>query len=244
MALVSAIAVTKEYRLGRTVVSALKGITLEVDRGEFLALCGPSGSGKSTLLNIMGCLDRPTAGEYWFDGTDVATLDSDGLAQMRNRKLGFVFQSFTLLPRTSALENVEMPLLYSGVPPVERRQRAAARLAEVGLADRTHYQPSQLSGGQQQRVAIARALINDPLLVLADEPTGALDSRTGVEIMAILQDLNAKGMTVVVVTHEADIARFAHRVILFRDGEVTSDQPVPDRHDATAQLQRLNAEAA
>lgn len=205
---------------------------------------GPSGSGKSTFMNLLGCLDRPTAGEHWFDGVDVATLDTDQLARVRNAKIGFVFQSFNLLPRTSAIDNVEMPLLYSGLAPDTRRQRASERLARVGLAERAHHHPSQLSGGQQQRVAIARALVNDPLLILADEPTGALDTRTGVEIMAILQELNARGTTVVLVTHESDIARFARRVIAFRDGEVRADDRVAERHDAAAQLSAFPGEAA
>ncbi|MSO64273.1 MAG: ABC transporter ATP-binding protein [Alphaproteobacteria bacterium] len=237
-------ALAREYHMGDNVVRALRHATIEIGRGEFVAIMGPSGSGKSTFMNLLGCLDRPSAGEYWFDGVDVATLDSDELAQLRNRKIGFVFQNFNLLARTSAVDNIAMPLLYSGMPSAERLGRAMARLAQIGLGDRAHHHPGQLSGGQQQRVAIARALVNDPLLVLADEPTGALDSRTGVEIMAILQELNTKGMTVVLVTHEPDIARFAGRVITFKDGEVRSDAAVANRQVAADQLRSLDQAAA
>jgi putative ABC transport system ATP-binding protein len=213
----------KDYVLGDTIVRALDGVSLAIDADEFVAVMGPSGSGKSTFMNILGCLDRPTSGAYWLAGADVAHMDDDELAAVRNRRIGFVFQQFNLLPRTSARENVELPLVYAGVPPRERRQRALERLAQVGLAERADHHPSQLSGGQQQRVAIARALINDPSLILADEPTGALDSRTSIEIMALLQQLNAGGMTIVVVTHERDIAAYARRLITFRDGRVQGD---------------------
>ena len=214
----------KEYRMGANVVAALRGVTVDIDAGEFVAVMGPSGSGKSTFMNLLGCLDHPTTGEYWFGGQEISQLSGDELAAVRNRKIGFVFQHFNLLPRTAALDNVALPLLYSGVSVVERNRRAARRLAQVGLADRLDHHPAQLSGGQQQRVAIARALVNDPMLVLADEPTGALDSRTSVEIMSLLQALNREGITIVVVTHEHDIANFAGRIIVFRDGRVLDDR--------------------
>ncbi len=214
----------KIYRVGDNEIKALDGVSLEIARGEFTAVMGPSGSGKSTFMNVLGCLDRPTSGEYALDGQAVARLPDDALAAVRNRRIGFVFQNFNLLARTSAIENVELPLVYAGVAARERRGRAAEMLARVGLAERADHQPAQLSGGQQQRVAIARALVTHPVLILADEPTGALDSRTSVEIMALLQELNRQGMTVVLVTHETGIARFARRVIHFRDGRVVSDE--------------------
>jgi putative ABC transport system ATP-binding protein len=232
---------TKDYVLGETVVHALAGVSLSIDGGEFVAVMGPSGSGKSTFMNMIGCLDRPSAGSYRLAGEDVAHMDADALAAVRNRRIGFVFQQFNLLPRTSALENVELPLLYAGVTTEQRQRRAEQKLALVGLADRAHHQPSQLSGGQQQRVAIARALVNDPALILADEPTGALDSRTSVEIMALLQQLNRDGMTIILVTHENDIAAFASRVVLFRDGRVVSDEPQAAR-SAAAELARIDRE--
>ncbi len=222
--------VHKIYDLGEVQVHALRGVSLEILAGEFVAVMGASGSGKSTLMNILGCLDRPTRGHYYLDGTDVSQFSKVELARIRNRKLGFVFQQFNLLARTSALENVELPTIYAGITPQEREQRARESLARVGLADRAHHFPSQLSGGQQQRVAIARALVNRPTILLADEPTGNLDSRTSVEIMDILQRLNEEQeLTVVLVTHEQDIAQYAKRALDFRDGKLRRDIPVRDR---------------
>src|SRR3954464_9510822 len=222
--------VTKVYKLGDVEVQALRGVTLSVNKGEFVAVMGASGSGKSTLMNILGCLDKPTAGEFHLDGQAIAKLDSDGLALIRNRTLGFVFQSFNLLSRTSALENVELPLLYADVPAAERHARAHEALERVGLGTRVDHHPNQMSGGQQQRVAIARAIVGRPRLLLADEPTGALDTRTSLEVMALLQQLGAEGLTVVLVTHEPEIAAFAARVITMRDGTVRSDvQQAPRR---------------
>ena len=214
---------SKSYTMGSNTVMALDTVSLEIAEGEFVAIMGASGSGKSTFMNLLGCLDTPSAGEYRLAGEKVSDLTTDQLATIRNRRIGFVFQQFNLLPRTSALENVELPLLYSSIPSAERRALAMARLNEVGLGSRTDHQPSQLSGGQQQRVAIARALANNPSLILADEPTGALDSRTSIEIMALLQKLNAQRMTIVMVTHEPDIAAFASRIVTFRDGKIISD---------------------
>lgn len=223
----------KHYQLGDTDVPALRGVSLEIARGTFVAVMGPSGSGKSTFMNLLGCLDLPSDGHYRLDGEEVSQLTDDALSALRNRRIGFVFQHFNLLPRTSALDNVALPLLYRGLTAAERNDQAAQRLRQVGLAERMDHHPAQLSGGQQQRVAIARALVGDPALVLADEPTGALDSRTGVEIMALLQQLNREGITVVVVTHERDIAAYADRIIQFRDGLVVDDQANARRDAAT-----------
>jgi putative ABC transport system ATP-binding protein len=231
----------KDYQLGERRVHALRGVSVQIHAGEFVAVMGPSGSGKSTFMNLLGCLDTPTAGRYVLDGADISHVGADRLARIRNEKIGFVFQTFNLLPRTTALENVELPLLYSGVAARERRPRARAKLASVGLADREDHHPAQLSGGQQQRVAIARALINEPVLILADEPTGALDSRTSVEIMALFQDLNRGGITVVLVTHEPDIARCAGRNLHFRDGRLMRDEAVQDPTDARRLLDSLPA---
>jgi len=210
----------KTYRMGDSEVHALAGVSVDIDRGEFVAVTGPSGSGKSTFMNLLGCLDRPSSGEYRLGGRTVSALDGDQLAEARNRHVGFVFQHFNLLPRTTALENVALPLVYAGVSKKERNDRAMRMLERVGLADRAHHHPAQLSGGQQQRVAIARALVSGPLLLLADEPTGALDTRTSLEVMALFHELNRQGTTLLVVTHEPEVARFARRVLRFRDGRI------------------------
>ena len=234
----------KEYLMGSNVVAALRGVSIDIAAGEFVAVMGPSGSGKSTFMNMLGCLDHPDNGEYWLGGEEVSRLSADQLAAVRNRKIGFVFQHFNLLPRTSALDNVALPLLYASpgvMEPRERRRRAEERLRQVGLGERLDHQTTQLSGGQQQRVAIARALVNDPILVLADEPTGALDSRTSVEIMALLQALNREGITIVLVTHEHDVAAAASRIVTFRDGHVIEDRPNAPL-DAAAALSAMPAE--
>ncbi len=235
--------IRKTYRNGDLEVHAVRGISLDIQPGEFVAIMGASGSGKSTLMNTLGCLDRPSGGSYVLDGIDVSGLDREARADLRNQKLGFVFQGFNLLARTSALENVELPMLYSPqrVPASEMRRRALAALAIVGLAERADHLPSQLSGGQQQRVAIARALVNQPRLLLADEPTGNLDSRTSIEVMGVFQRLNEQGITLVMVTHELDVASYCKRILVVRDGLVVRDEPVQNRLNAAEELARLRA---
>jgi putative ABC transport system ATP-binding protein len=233
--------VVKTYRTGEVEVQAVRGVTLEIAQGEFVAIMGASGSGKSTLMNVLGCLDKPTSGQYLLDGVEVAHLNRKELARLRNRKLGFVFQGFNLLPRTTAVENVELPMFYTEllIPLRDRYERAVAALEKVGLGQRLKHHPSRLSGGQQQRIAIARALVNQPEVVLADEPTGNLDTRTGIEIMGVFQQLNDAGITIVMVTHELDIAAFCKRTVVMRDGEVISDAPNLNRHFAEAELASL-----
>ncbi len=234
-------AVHKTYHTGEVDVHAVRGVSMTIERGEFVAIMGASGSGKSTLMNIIGCLDRATGGHYRLDGADVSSLDRNELADIRNQKIGFVFQSFNLLSRSTALENVELPMLYTHrrLPASQAHERAVRALATVGLADRAGHHPSQLSGGQQQRVAIARALVNDPPLLLADEPTGNLDSRTSVEVMGLLQRLNEQGITIVMVTHEHDIAAYTKRNVVMRDGQIVHDHAVANRLNAETELRRL-----
>jgi putative ABC transport system ATP-binding protein len=240
MALIEVEGLGKIYQTGEVAVEALRGVSVAIEAGEFVAVMGPSGSGKSTFMHILGCLDKPTAGAYRLDGHKVGEMSRDELAELRNKKLGFVFQTFNLLPRTSALENVELPLLYNGATAKERHARARIRLQQVGLQGREHHHPNQLSGGQQQRVAIARALINDPPILLADEPTGNLDSRTSIEIMGIFQRLNRdNGITVILVTHEADVAAYTSRMMHFRDGRIVKDERVAAPRDAAAELTAL-----
>ncbi|MZP30511.1 ATP-binding cassette domain-containing protein [Heliobacterium undosum] len=221
--------IEKHYRIGDQEIRALRGVSLEINEGEFVAIMGPSGSGKSTMMNVIGCLDKPSLGEYYLDGQAVSKAADDELAHIRNKKIGFIFQSFNLLARTEAVENVELPMLYAGVSAKDRRRRALAALEAVGLANRIHNKPNELSGGQQQRVSIARALANDPVILLADEPTGALDSKTTTEILSIFQQLNDAGKTVIVVTHEAEVAEHAKRVVRFLDGKIIEDSPVTQR---------------
>jgi putative ABC transport system ATP-binding protein len=242
VAIIETKGLTKDYVVGSDMVHALADADIVIDAGEMVAVMGPSGSGKSTCMNLLGCLDTPTRGSYSFDGVEVSSLNRDRLAAIRNAKIGFVFQSFNLLGRATALHNVEMPLIYGSTPAGNRREKAVEALSAVGLADRMDHTPAQLSGGQMQRVAIARALVNDPALLLADEPTGALDTRTGIEIMALFQKLNGTGITVVLVTHEPEVARFAQRILRFRDGRLVSDDPqAPD--SAIALLADLDADS-
>jgi len=235
---------SKTYHTGEVEVHAVRSVSLEIQPGEFVAIMGASGSGKSTMMNTIGCLDRPTSGRYLLDGVNVGELNRDELADLRNQKIGFVFQGFNLLSRTSALENIELPMLYArpGIKGRQQHERAVKALELVGLGERADHHPSQLSGGQQQRVAIARALVNEPKLLLADEPTGNLDTHTSIEIMGIFQDLNRRGITVVMVTHELDIARYAMRTVVMRDGRIVSDQPVAVRLDAVVELRKLEQE--
>ncbi|GAX91617.1 ABC transporter ATP-binding protein [Effusibacillus lacus] len=225
----------KIYQVGDQEIQALRGVNLTIDEGDFVAIMGPSGSGKSTMMNVIGCLDQPTSGEFYLDGYPISKAHDDELAFIRNQKIGFVFQNFNLLPRTTALENVELPLLYAGVSGKERRQKAIEALKSVGLGNRLNNKPNELSGGQQQRVSIARALVNQPVILLADEPTGALDTQTSIEIMSIFQKLNDEGKTVILVTHEPDIANYAKRIVRFRDGQVISNEPVMQRKTANSE---------
>jgi putative ABC transport system ATP-binding protein len=243
MPVISVRDLVKTYVVGEVTVRALRGANMDVEPGEFVAVTGPSGSGKSTLMHIFGCLDRPTSGQYLLDGKDVSRMSKDDLAAVRNRKIGFVFQGFNLLSRTTALDNVELPLLYNGgskMKSTERHKRAMDALTAVGLGDRYHHYPNQLSGGQQQRVAIARSLINQPSIILADEPTGNLDTRTSIEVMGIFQRLNVeRGITIILITHEMDIAEYGTRLVRFRDGKIQTDQKIPHRRDAAAELANL-----
>ena len=240
-ALIETAGLCKSYRAGGGEVAAVRDVSVAIARGEFVAVMGPSGSGKSTFMNLLGCLDRPSAGRYHLDGLDLQGFSADELAAVRSRKVGFVFQMFNLLPQASVLANVELPMVYGGTARRKRRARAAALVERVGLVHRVHHRPSQLSGGEQQRVAIARALANDPILLLADEPTGMLDSATAAEVMSIFQDLNRQGITIVLVTHEPEVARFARRAVLFRDGLVVDDRPVGEAAEARASMQEAAA---
>jgi len=240
MSLIRLEKISRRYQMGSEIIHALREVSLEIHRGEYVAIMGPSGSGKSTMMNLIGCLDTPTSGRYDLNGVQVSEMDDNQLAEIRNKEIGFIFQTFNLLPRSDALRNVELPLIYCGVPADERRQIALDALKSVGLADRIHHKPNELSGGQRQRVAVARALVNKPSLLLADEPTGNLDSRTSIEVMEIFQRLNReRGITLVLVTHEPDIAQYAQRVVVFKDGKIRKDYPVEDQRDAAAELKNL-----
>lgn len=228
----------KRYQIGDQEIQALRGVSLSIETGDFVAIMGPSGSGKSSMMNVIGCLDKPTSGEFYLDGYPVSQAHDDELAEIRNQKIGFVFQNFNLLPRTTAVENVELPMLYAGKSAKERRERAIRALIEVGLQERLYNKPNELSGGQQQRVSIARALVNDPVILLADEPTGALDTKTSEEIMGIFQQLNDAGKTVILVTHEPDIAEYAKRIVRFRDGQIVSNEVVEERRRVLPEVGR------
>lgn len=236
MSLIRIQGLARRYTMGSETIHALRGVSLGIERGEYIAIMGPSGSGKSTLMNLLGCLDSPTEGLYELNGTNVAEMDDNQLAEIRNREIGFVFQSFNLLARSDALHNVELPLVYAGMPPRERRERALEALRQVNLADRVHHRPNELSGGQRQRVAVARALVNRPSIILADEPTGNLDSRTGTEILGLFDDLSRTGNTIIVVTHEEDVAQHARRILRIRDGRIAADEinPAPRRPERRA----------